>query len=141
MDREGVASLQRDDLGVSGSVSSAAHRPCQCQADHRLCPAHREMARDDEGAVMLGLSGLKLYVGLGMVLALVLLSATSAVLWSRIEAKEATIVSVAQQRDLAAGDAARWRQAAEQRQGIIDRQALTLRRLENDGQSARAIAA
>ena len=90
---------------------------------------------------MFGLSGLKLYVGLGMILALVLLGATSAVLWSRIEAKEAAIVGLTQQCALATGDAARWQRAAEQRQGIIDRQALTLRRLEGDGQSARAIAA
>jgi len=90
---------------------------------------------------MLGLSGLKLYIGLGMILAIVLLGATSAVLWSRIEAKDAAIVSLTQQRELAAGDAARWQRAAEERQGIIDRQALILRRLESDGQAARAIAA
>jgi len=90
--------------------------------------------------VMLGLSSLKLAIFLGMILAIVGLGATSAVLWSRIEAKEAEIASLAEQRNLAAADAARWQAAAEQRQGIIDRQALTLRRLESDGTAARAIA-
>jgi hypothetical protein len=90
---------------------------------------------------MFGLSSLKLTVFLGMIAAIVVLGATSAVLWSRIEAKEAEIVSLTGQRDLAAADADRWLHAAEQRQGIIDRQALTLRRLESDGQAARAIAA
>jgi hypothetical protein len=91
--------------------------------------------------MMFGLSSLKLYIGLGMILAIVVLAATSAVLWSRIEAKEAAIASLTEQRDLAAADAARWQDAASQRQGIIDRQALTLRRLESDGQAARAVAA
>jgi hypothetical protein len=90
---------------------------------------------------MLGLSGLRLYIGLGMILAIVVLAATSAILWSRLDAKEAAIVSLRQQRDLAAGDAARWQTAAAERQAIIDRQALVLRRLESDGQAARAIAA
>jgi len=90
---------------------------------------------------MFGLSGLRLYIGLGMVLALVVLGATSAVLRSRIAAKEAAIVSLTQQLGVAAGDAQRWQIAAEQRQGVIDRQALILRRLESDGQAARAIAA
>jgi hypothetical protein len=91
--------------------------------------------------MIFGLSGLRLYIGLGMILAIVVLAATSAVLWSRIGAKEAEIVSLTQQLDVAAADAARWQAAAEQRQGVIDRQALTLRRLESDGQAARAIAA
>ena len=91
--------------------------------------------------MMFGLSGLRLYIGLGMILAIVVLAATSAVLWSRIGAKEAEIVSLTQQLDAAAADAARWQAAAEQRRGVIDRQALTLRRLESDGQAARAIAA
>jgi hypothetical protein len=90
---------------------------------------------------MFGLSSLRLYVGLGMILAIVMLGATSAVLWSRLAAKEAAITSLTQQRDVAAADAVRWQSAAEQRQGVIDRQALTLRRLESDGQAARAIAA
>jgi hypothetical protein len=90
---------------------------------------------------MFGLSGLRLYVGLAMVFAIVLLGAANAILRSRLEAKEAAIVSLTEQRDLAAADALRWRQGAEQRQGVIDRQALTLRRLENDGQAARVIAA
>jgi hypothetical protein len=90
--------------------------------------------------MMLGLSGLKLTIGLGMILALVVLGATSAVLRSRLEAKEAAITGLTQQRDLAAGDAARWQRAAEERQGVIERQALSLRRLESDGQAARAIA-
>ena len=89
---------------------------------------------------MLGLSGLRLYVGLAMILAIVVLGATSAVLWSRIAAKEAEIVSLTQQLSVAAGDAARWQEAAEERQGVIDRQALTLRRLESDGQAARRVA-
>lgn len=83
---------------------------------------------------------LRLYIALGMILAIVLLGATAAVLWSRLAAKDATIESLSQQLSVAAGDAARWRQAAEQRQGVIERQALTLRRLESDGQAARAIA-
>jgi hypothetical protein len=90
--------------------------------------------------MILGLSGLKLYVALGMVLALVLLGATSAVLWSRLEAKEAAIVSLTQQRDIAAADALRWQRAAAEREGVIDRQALSLRRLESDGQAARVLA-
>lgn len=89
---------------------------------------------------MFGLSSLKLTVGLGMVLAIVVLGATSAVLWSRLDAKAAEIASLSQQLSVAAGDAARWQRAAEQRQGVIDAQALTLRRLESDGQAARAIA-
>jgi hypothetical protein len=91
--------------------------------------------------VKLGLSGARLYIGLGMILAIVLLGATSAVLWSRIAAKQAAIESLAQQLDVAAGDVQRWQSAAAERQAVIDRQALTLRRLENDGQAARAIAA
>ena len=89
---------------------------------------------------LLGLYGIKLYVFLGMVLTIVVLGATSAVLWSRLDAKNATITSLTEQRDLAADDAARWQTAAEQRQGVIDRQAVTLRRLESDGTAARAIA-
>jgi hypothetical protein len=90
--------------------------------------------------MMFGLSGLKLAIGLGMIFALILLGATSAILWSRLEAKEAAITSLAQQRDLAAGDAVRWQRAAEERQSVIDRQAVSLRRLESDGQAARTIA-
>jgi hypothetical protein len=90
--------------------------------------------------MMFGLSGFRLYIGFGMILTIVLLGAANAVLWSRVEAKAAEIASLAQQRDLAADDAARWRRAAEQRQNVIDRQAQTLRRLESDGQAARAIA-
>jgi hypothetical protein len=89
---------------------------------------------------MLGLSGLKLYIGLGMVLAIVVLGSTAAVLWSRLDAKDAEITSLSQQLELAAGDAARWQRAAGERQGVIDRQAITLRRLESDGAAARAIA-
>jgi hypothetical protein len=89
---------------------------------------------------MLGLSGLRLYISLGMILAIVLLGATSAVLWSRLAAKQAAIESLTQQRDLASGDAQRWHQASGERQAIIDRQALALRRLESDGAAARAIA-
>jgi hypothetical protein len=90
---------------------------------------------------MFGLSSLKLTIFLGMIAAIILLGATSAVLCSRIDAKEAEILSLTGQRDLATTDAARWQRAAEQRQGIIDRQASTLRRLESDGQAARAVAA
>ncbi len=90
---------------------------------------------------MFGLSGLRLYICLGMVLAIVTLAATGAVLWSRIAAKEAAIESLTQQLSIAAEDAARWQLGAEQRQAVIDRQALTLRRLESDGQAARTIAA
>nr|ACF98026.1 sarcolemma associated protein isoform 16-like protein [uncultured bacterium 878] len=89
---------------------------------------------------MLGLSGLKLYIGLGMLLALVVLGATVAVLWSRLEARDAEIASLQQQLEIAAGDAARWQKAAAERQRVIDHQALTLRRLESDGAAARAIA-
>ena len=89
---------------------------------------------------MFGLSGLRLYVGLGMILAIVMLAATSAVLWSRIAAKDAEIVSLTRQLSVAAGDAVRWQGAAEQRQGVVDRQALTLRRLESDGRAARVVA-
>jgi len=89
---------------------------------------------------MFGFSGLRLYVTLGMLLAIIMLGATVAVLWSRVDAKQAAVTSLTQQRDLAAADAARWQGAAEQRQGVIDRQAQSLRRLESDGQAARAIA-
>jgi hypothetical protein len=89
---------------------------------------------------MLGLSGLKLYVGLGMVLAIIVLGAASAVLWSRLDAKDAKIAGLAQQLELAAGDAQRWQKAMLERQGVIDRQAAALRRLESDGAAARAIA-
>ncbi|GAB2176712.1 hypothetical protein DLREEDagr8_22700 [Dongia sp. agr-C8] len=90
---------------------------------------------------MFGLSSIRLYVFLGMALATVLLGATTAVLWSRLDAKEAAIASLTQQRDLAAADAARWQGAAAERAGVIERQAQSLRRLESDGQAARAIAA
>jgi hypothetical protein len=90
---------------------------------------------------MFGLSGLRLYIGLGMILAIVLLGAGNMVLRSRIAAKQAAIESLTQQRDVAAGDATRWQEAAAERQAIIDRQALALHRLESDGQSARALAA
>lgn len=90
---------------------------------------------------MFGLSSIRLYVFLGMILAIVLLGATTAILWSRLSAKQAAIISLTQQRDLAAADASRWQLAAEQRQGVIERQAQTLRRLESDGEAARAIAA
>jgi hypothetical protein len=89
---------------------------------------------------MLGLSGLRLYVALGAILAIVAFGAATAVLKSRLDAKEAAISSLSQQLAMAAGDAARWRLAAEQRQGVIDRQAATLRRLESDAAAARAIA-
>ena len=89
---------------------------------------------------MFGFSSLRLYFGLGMILAIVMLGAASAVLWSRIAAKQAVIESLTQQLDLATGDVTRWKSAAAERQGVIDRQALTLRRLESDGQAARAIA-
>jgi hypothetical protein len=84
--------------------------------------------------------GLRLYVALGMILAIVVLGATNAVLWSRLAAKEAAIESLSQQVSVSAADAERWQGAAEERQGVIDRQAATLRRLESDGQAARAIA-
>ena len=90
---------------------------------------------------MFGLTGLKLYAGLGLVLALVLLGAANAVLHARIAAKEAEIARLTDQLGVAAADTKRWRQSAEQRQGVIDRQALTLRRLESDGQAARVLAA
>jgi len=90
--------------------------------------------------VTIGLTNLKLAIAGGMVLLIVILGATSAVLWSRLDAKDAQITSLREQLDVAAGDARRWETAAEERQGIIDRQALTLRRLESDGQAARAIA-
>jgi chromosome segregation ATPase len=90
---------------------------------------------------MFGLAGLKLYIGLGMVLALVLLGAADAVLHARIAAKEAEIAGLTDQLGLASADVKRWQQSAEQRQGVIDRQSLTLRRLESDGQAARALAA
>jgi hypothetical protein len=89
---------------------------------------------------MLGFSGLKLYIALGMVAAIIVLGATSAVLWSRLDAKDAEITSLGQQLELAAGDAARWQDAAAQKQGVVDRQALELRRLQSDGAAARAIA-
>lgn len=89
---------------------------------------------------MFGLSGLRLYIGLGMVLLIVVLGATAAVLRSRLAAKDAEIVSLSEQRALAAGDAARWQSAATERQGVIDRQAASLRRLESDGAAARAVA-
>jgi hypothetical protein len=90
---------------------------------------------------MFGLAGLKLYIGLGMVLALVLLGAADAVLHARIAVKEAEIAGLTDQLGVASADVKRWQQSAEQRQGVIDRQALTLRRLESDGLSARVLAA
>ena len=90
---------------------------------------------------MLGLSGLKLTIGLGLVLALVLLGAANAILHARIAAKQAEIAGLTDQLGVAAADVKRWQQSAEQRQGVIDRQALTLRRLESDGQAARVLAA
>jgi multidrug resistance efflux pump len=90
---------------------------------------------------MFGLTNLKLAIAGGMVLLIVILGATSAVLWSRLDAKDAQITSLRQQLGMAAADAQRWETAVEGRQRIIDRQALTLRRLESDGQAARAIAA
>ena len=89
---------------------------------------------------MFGLAGLKLYVGLGLVLALVLLGAANAVLHARIATKEAEIAGLTDQLGVASADVKRWQQSAEQRQGVIDRQALTLRRLESDGAAARIIA-
>jgi len=82
---------------------------------------------------------MKIYLILGAVI--VALLTTSVVLWSRLEAKDAKIASLTQQLEVAAADAVRWQAAADQRQGIIDRQAATLRRLESDGQAARRIAA
>jgi hypothetical protein len=90
--------------------------------------------------MLFGLSGLKLYTALGAVLLIVALGATTAVLSSRLDAKVAEIASLTALLDLARGDAARWEQAADQRQGIIDRQAASLRRMESDGAAARAIA-
>ena len=90
---------------------------------------------------MFGLAGLKLYVGLGLLLALVLFGATNAVLHARITAKEAEIAGLTDQLGVASADAKRWQQSAEQRQGVIDRQAASLRRLEADGQAARVLAA
>jgi hypothetical protein len=92
------------------------------------------------GRVMFGLAGLKLYIGLGMLLLIVILGATSAVLWSRLDAKDAEITSLTDQREVAAADAKRWERAADQRQGVIERQASSLRRLESDGAAARMIA-
>jgi hypothetical protein len=89
---------------------------------------------------MFGLAGLKLTIGLGMVLSIVVLGATAMVLWSRLDAKDAAIISLTQQLSVAAADAVRWQSAAVERQGVIDRQAATLRRLESDGAAARAIA-
>jgi len=89
---------------------------------------------------MFGLAGLKLYIGLGMVLLIVILGAASAVLWSRLDAKDAEIASLTDQLGVASADAKRWEKAADQRQGVIDRQAASLRRLESDGAAARAIA-
>jgi hypothetical protein len=90
---------------------------------------------------MFGLTGLKLYIGLGMVLALVLLGAADAVLHARIAVKEAEIAGLSDQLGIASADVNRWQQSAEQRQGVIDRQAASLRRLESDGLSARVLAA
>jgi hypothetical protein len=90
---------------------------------------------------MLGLGGFRLYVGLGLVLAIIGLFATVTVLRSRLEAKTAEIAGLSRQLSVATDDAARWQAAAAQRQGVIDRQALTLRRLESDGAAARRIAA
>jgi hypothetical protein len=89
---------------------------------------------------MFGPTNLKLAIAGGMLLAIVVLGATSAVLWSRLDAKDAEITSLAQQLSIAAADAVRWQDAAAERQGVIDRQALQLRRLESDGAAARAIA-
>lgn len=83
----------------------------------------------------------RLYIGIGLVLAIVVLGATCLVLRAQIAAQDSEIVSLTEQRAMAAGDAARWQAAALERQAIVDRQALALRRLESDGQAARALAA
>lgn len=89
---------------------------------------------------MPGLAGLKLYIGFGMLLLIMALGATAAVLWSRLDAKEAEIASLARQLEVASADARRWEAASTQRQVLIDRQALALRRLESDGAAARELA-
>ncbi len=63
------------------------------------------------------------------------------VLWSRLEAKDAQITSLTEQLGMAAADVGRWQDKAAERKGIIDRQAATIRRLESDGETARALAA
>jgi hypothetical protein len=75
-----------------------------------------------------------------MVLALVLLGAADAVLHARIAVKEAEIAGLTDQLGVASADVKRWQQSAEQRQGVIDRQAASLRRLEADGEAARLLA-
>jgi len=82
----------------------------------------------------------RLYIAGGLILAIVLLGATCLVLRARIAAQDSEIVSLTEQRQMAAADARRWQDAALQRQAIIDRQALALRRLESDGRAARSLA-
>ncbi len=83
---------------------------------------------------------IRLYIAGGLVLVIVLLGATCLVLRARIAAQDSEIVSLTEQRQMATADATRWQDAALQRQAIVDRQALALRRLESDGQAARSLA-
>lgn len=89
----------------------------------------------------LGLSGLKLYIALGMALAIVLLLAANIVLVSRIQVKDAQLTSKTEQLELAAGDVTRWEGKATELRGIKERQAAEIRRLESDAAAAAAIGA
>jgi TolA-binding protein len=87
----------------------------------------------------LGLSGAKLYIFLGMILAIVMLASADAVLWSRLDVKDARITSLEDQLKLAAGDVVRWQTSANQNLQVVRRQAEQLRRLESDGSVAQAV--
>lgn len=91
--------------------------------------------------MLLGLSGLKLYIAIGLVLAIVLLLATNAVLVSRIQLKDAELESKSQQLQAAAGDVARLQAWGNSNVQTVRRQADRLRQLESDGAAAAAIGA
>lgn len=89
---------------------------------------------------MIGLSGIKLYIFLGLVLAVVVLSAADAVLWANLGKKDAEIVSLTDQLQVAKGDVTRLEGDAVTSRGIITRQGNQLRQLESDAAGARTIA-
>jgi TolA-binding protein len=90
---------------------------------------------------MFGLAGIKLYIFLGLVLALVLMTSANAVLWANLGKKGAEITSLTDQLSVAKGDVARLEADAITSRGIITRQSNQLRQLESDGAAARTIAA
>jgi hypothetical protein len=86
------------------------------------------------------LSGARLYIAIGALVAIVVLLATNAVLWSRLGERDAKIASLGDQLSVAAGDAQRWQASAEKLGLVIQRQQATIHQLQSDGAAARAIA-